>query len=193
VKRPEIALLSALAAILAAAALALWFSSPSTERSAAPTAVPTRPAPSQASASHSPRPPATPREPETAAVGASPLAVELNAPSGTGQRDLEVLQTLLRQYFRRLRQRQGLPIGDDIDLARALSGQNPMRVALIPQNHPAISADGHLRDRWGSPYFIHPKGHSVFEIRSAGPDRKLFTDDDIVADPMQSDAEPGSP
>jgi hypothetical protein len=113
----------------------------------------------------------------------SPLAAELNAPGGDAGHDVRTLHALLRQYLRILHQYQGPPIGDDIDLARALTGHNPMGLVVIPPGNPALSADGHLRDRWGTPYFIHPIGYGAFEIRSAGPDRKLFTADDAVDGP----------
>lgn len=113
----------------------------------------------------------------------SPLAAKLNAPGSDAQQDVETLLELLRQYLRPLHQRRGPPIGDDIDLVRVLLGRNPLKLVVLPANHPAISPDGHLRDRWGTPYFIHPRGYGEFEIRSAGPDRKLFTADDAVANP----------
>jgi hypothetical protein len=119
----------------------------------------------------------------------SPLAAELNAPTGNAAHDVETLHALLRQYLRHLHQQQGLPIGNDTDLARALTGHNPMHLIVIPANHPAITSDGHLRDRWGTPYFIHPRGNDAFEIRSAGPDRKLFTMDDVVENPLQKKIE----
>ena len=117
----------------------------------------------------------------------SPLAGELNATTGDAMHDVETLHGLLRQYLRHLHRRQGLPIGNDSDLARALTGHNPMHLVVIPPNHPAITADGHLRDRWGTPYFIHPRGNNAFEIRSAGPDRKLFTNDDAIANPPREE------
>ncbi len=113
----------------------------------------------------------------------SPLAAKLNAAEGTAEQDVKALLELLRQYLRPLHQRQGPPIGDDIDLVRVLCGRNPLKLVVLPPNHPAISPDGHLRDRWGTPYFIHGRGYGEFEIRSAGPDRKMFTADDAVANP----------
>ena len=74
------------------------------------------------------------------------------------------------------------PIGDDRDLARALLGRNRDGLAFLPAASPAYdSATGHLKDRWGTPYFVHPRGPRDFEIRSAGPDKKLFSPDDLVA------------
>lgn len=113
----------------------------------------------------------------------SPLAAELNDPAGDALHDVQTLNALIRQYLRILHNKQGLPIGDDMDLARVLRGHNPMKFELIPAGHPALASDGHLRDRWGTPYFIHPIGYGAFEVRSAGPDRKLFTRDDVVDAP----------
>lgn len=113
----------------------------------------------------------------------SPLAAELNAPASDARHDVATLHAILRQYFRILHGRRGSPIGNDSDLVRVLTGHNPMKLAVLPPDHPAITADGRLRDRWGTPYFIHPRGNLAFEIRSAGPDRKLFTADDLVENP----------
>ena len=111
------------------------------------------------------------------------LANKLNAPDGDPAQDVVILHNLIVQYQRALQNRQGTPIGDDIDLARALTGRNPMRQIFLPPTPPALSADGHLRDRWGTPYFLHPRGGKAIEVRSAGPDRKMFTEDDLVANP----------
>ena len=113
-------------------------------------------------------------------LAGSPAAAELNAAGGTAQHDVETLHLLLRQYLRHLGGHQGLPLGNDTDLARALSGHNPMKLVVLPISHPAMRRDGRLCDRWGTPYFIHPRGAGAYEIRSAGPDHKLFTEDDAV-------------
>lgn len=74
------------------------------------------------------------------------------------------------------------PIGDDRDLARALLGRNRDGLAYLRPDSPAYDpATGHLRDRWGTPYHVHPRAPRDFEIRSAGPDEKLFTPDDLVS------------
>lgn len=117
---------------------------------------------------------------------ATSLAAKLNAPDSTAAEDVVVLHGMLRQYLRFLKDRQSRPIGNDSDLARVLIGNNPMKLVILPPDHPALGADGRLRDRFGTPYFIHPRGHLSFEIRSAGPDRKMFTDDDIIENPARS-------
>lgn len=130
--------------------------------------------------------PITGSSPPDAPAG-SPLAAELNAADRNPQHDVEVLHTMIVRYLRRMRQRQGPPIGDDIDLAHAFTGHNPMHLLVLRPDHPALSPDGHLRDRWGTPYFIHPLGNNAFEVRSAGPDRKLFTADDVIWEPNHAD------
>ena len=113
----------------------------------------------------------------------SPLAGELHSPGFDARHDVATLRAMLRQYLRILHGRQGPPIGNDSDLARVLTGHNPMKLVVLPPEHPALTPDGRLRDRWGTPYFIHPRGNLAFEIRSAGPDRKLFTADDLIENP----------
>ena len=44
-----------------------------------------------------------------------------------------------------------------------------------------VNADGELVDPWGTPYFFHQLSGTEMEIHSAGPDKKMWTDDDLVA------------
>ena len=113
----------------------------------------------------------------------SPIAAKLNAADSSPQQDVDTLHELVLQYLHNMRHPNALPIGDSIDLARALTGHNPMHFVVIPPQHPAISSDGRLLDRWGTSYFVHPVGGGVIDIHSAGPDKKLFTVDDLIANP----------
>ena len=70
-------------------------------------------------------------------------------------------------------------LGTNEEITRALSDPSQMGGGTIPLNHPAI-IDGQLVDRWGSPWFFHQKSANVIEVRSAGPDHKLFTNDDVA-------------
>jgi hypothetical protein len=185
-------LLLSLAGSALAAAVMLWFLVP--PGPTAPTAppddappertLPPATVPSVALETSPPEPPDPEQEPDDARTAGSPVAADFNAPDGNAARDVEALHTMLRQYLRHLRRRPARPIGDDSDLAYVLTGHNPMKLVVLPPNHPALSEDGRLRDRWGTPYFIHHRGKGAFEIRSAGPDRKLFTPDDEVANPV---------
>jgi hypothetical protein len=71
------------------------------------------------------------------------------------------------------------PLGDNRDIARALAGGNRRGLVLVPTNDSAFR-DGQLVDPWGTPYWFHPRTPDAIDVVSAGPDRKLFTGDDIA-------------
>lgn len=121
--------------------------------------------------------PPVPDRPPPRASERSQLADRLNAVNGTLREDLTVLQEVLlafRSNFPRL----GNPNGSNADITAALTGRNKLDLALIPPDHPAISRDGELCDRWGTPFFFHAESGTRMTIRSAGPDRKMWTSDD---------------
>jgi hypothetical protein len=110
----------------------------------------------------------------------SPLASQLNLASGTPQKDLSVLHDLLAQFTTTFPLGQLPPLGDNEDITAALTGHNRRHLAFLPPDYPLIDAKGRLLDRWGTPYFFHARSAENFDFRSAGPDRQLFTNDDIV-------------
>lgn len=97
------------------------------------------------------------------------------------QRDLEVVAEFLETYARAT---GGQPIGDNADITAAISGtQYPgQKGRVFPQNHRAVK-NGKLVDRWGEPLWFHPNSGNSMEIRSAGPDKQLFTPDDVIVNP----------
>lgn len=110
------------------------------------------------------------------------LADPLDAPEGTIRTDLEIVTQLVEAYRTNF-PAQGNPVGENIEITAALTGNNPARAALIARNHRAINARGELCDRWGTPFFFHQLSGSAMEIRSAGPDKRLWTADDAVMSP----------
>ncbi len=62
-------------------------------------------------------------------------------------------------------------------------GANPNGIIFLREENPSINAQGELCDRWGTPFFFHAESGTKMEIRSAGPDRQLWTDDDGVLKP----------
>lgn len=97
--------------------------------------------------------------------------------------DLRKIHRVVTGYFSVIKDPSRNPIGGNADLAAALRGENPDREAFLRPDHPVFSADGLLRDRWGSPLVIHPEGWRELEIRSAGPDRTPYTEDDLILAP----------
>jgi hypothetical protein len=112
----------------------------------------------------------------------SPLADELNSPRTTIQRDLQILSGVLLAWQTNFHE-QGNPVGDNAAITAALTGKNPLNFQFIRRDHPAINASGELCDRWGTPFFFHALSGTRMELRSAGPDRQMYTDDDLVFTP----------
>jgi hypothetical protein len=111
----------------------------------------------------------------------SHLADLLNSPTTDIASDLRVLNDIFVQY--RSATHGGDPIGENAEITAALTGRNKLGFSFIPKDHPAINARGELCDRWGTPFFFHQMSGTQMEIRSAGPDRVLWTEDDKVLTP----------
>jgi hypothetical protein len=111
----------------------------------------------------------------------SRLAGGLNAPLGDIRADLRTVDQIFVAYRSALR--SGNPVGENAEITAALCGKNKLGFAFIPPDHPAINAKGELCDRWNTPFFFHQISGEKMEIRSAGPDRALWTADDVVFTP----------
>lgn len=122
--------------------------------------------------------------------GGHPLAAELNAQDHSPQRDLQILREMLLAFTTSLKIGYLPPLGDNTDITAALTGRNRRKQVVIPPNHPSIDSQGRLLDRWGTPYWFHPRAADSFDLRSAGPDKKLFTPDDIAWSPRPLDSAP---
>jgi hypothetical protein len=107
------------------------------------------------------------------------LADALNAPGKTVHDDLQVLDQFIDLYRRAFK--SGNPTGENMDITAYLTGTaNPKQPGRVfPAKHNAIR-QGQIVDRWGTPYCFHPLSAFKMEIRSAGPDRSLYTKDDVV-------------
>jgi hypothetical protein len=111
----------------------------------------------------------------------SRLVDGLNSPQGDIHADLRMLNALFVAY--RGATRTENPVGENREITAALRGRNKLGYAFIPPDCPAVNAKGELCDRWGSPFFFHQLSGERMEIRSAGPDRRLWTEDDQVLAP----------
>lgn len=120
--------------------------------------------------------------PATALSGESRVADELNAPAGSIQRDLRILNEVFETWQTNF-PRSGNPVGENVEITRALTGANELRFAFITPGHRAINPRGQLCDRWGTPFRFHQLGGQQMEIKSAGPDRVFNTPDDAAFSP----------
>lgn len=129
------------------------------------------------------RPPrATPPIPAAAPVAPPPLnAPQVIPPSPEESEkaaiDVEQVGFMLRDYRTRMGEN---PVGTNADIMKSVMGGNPKQARLGPPEGQTVNANGELVDRWGTAYFFHQLSKTDMEVRSAGPDRKMWTDDDVV-------------
>ncbi len=122
--------------------------------------------------------PATPASKPSTLIGESILRgyASINT---TPEQDLTQLAHLMNNFSLLVKSSAERPMSANEDWAAAFRGLNPAHERFIPDTHVALDAQGRLVDRWGTPLFFHALGNHRFELRSAGPDKKLWTDDDI--------------
>jgi hypothetical protein len=112
----------------------------------------------------------------TAAIGATPAPLEFtNLPPDAV---MDQLRTTFRSYQSMF---GGNPVGTNPEITAALNGGNSKQVQFIHEDYGMrINSRGELIDPWGTPYFFHQLSATEMEIHSAGPDRVLWTLDDLV-------------
>jgi len=105
--------------------------------------------------------------------------------------DLAVVLGLFTYYREKL---GGLPVGEsNAQIVNALTGNNPLGLALLERSHPAINPAGELTDRWGTALFFHLVSREALEIRSAGEDKEMWTADDHLTQSPSLRAAPPLP
>jgi hypothetical protein len=70
-------------------------------------------------------------------------------------------------------------MGANEEFAAALMGRNAAKEVFLMAPHACLNAKGQLVDRWGSTLFFHVRDRDRIDIRSAGPDREMWTADDL--------------
>lgn len=95
------------------------------------------------------------------------------------ENDLTLMSRLMENSLLLLKAAANRPLSANEDWADLFLGKNAAREEFLPAQHVAFNPQGQLADRWGRPLFFHALGGGRFEIRSAGPDQKLWTADDI--------------
>jgi hypothetical protein len=118
---------------------------------------------------------------DTAAQISTPPAGPPSPPEITNmppETAIENMSRAIRQYGQMF---GGNPVGTNPEFARQLGGDNPKHINFISTDSGMrLDGDGELVDPWGTPYFFHQISGSDTEVRSAGPDRVMYTSDDIV-------------
>jgi hypothetical protein len=137
-------------------------------------------APDPASAPAAPPPADTP--PPAASVPApaapAPLPPRLSPAEVQRVRDaIGNLEFVFRDHAAAL---GGNPVGTNAEITAALRGDNAKQLKLEIPEGSTVNDRGELCDPWGTPWFFHQLSGTRMEIRSAGPDRVLHSDDDFV-------------
>ena len=91
--------------------------------------------------------------------------------------DLDKVTLMFRDFRTRMGEN---PTGTNAEIMQAVMGANPKGARLGPPENQNLNGNGELIDRWGTPLFFHQLSKSSMEIRSAGPDRMMYTEDDVV-------------
>jgi len=115
-------------------------------------------------------------------IGSTTLA-DYASPSTTPERDLASLGQLMNNFTFLVKSAADRPLSSNQEWSQALRGLNPSRQAFLPENHPIFDSQHQLIDRWGTPLFFHAEAKGEYSIRSAGPDRQLWTADDLQRNP----------
>jgi len=97
------------------------------------------------------------------------------------QKDAEILSTLVSSYLMVMKDYNALPLGENRETTAALLGENEYRTRVLSADSPWINDNGELIDRWGTPVFFHGSLNDQVGIRIAGPDKKIWTEDDIIS------------
>ena len=67
---------------------------------------------------------------------------------------------------------------ENFEITEQLLGKNPKKIVFIAPDTTALRGN-ELIDQWGTPYFFHAQSGQQMDIRSAGPDKEFWTDDDV--------------
>lgn len=123
-------------------------------------------------------PPAAPLTPAAStAVVTAPLGSPNPEQSEKAAIDVDRVGLMLRDYRTRMGEN---PFGTNAEIMKAVMGGNPKQARLGPPEGQKLNGEGELLDRWGTPYFFHQLSKSSMEVRSAGPDKVLWTEDDLT-------------
>lgn len=102
--------------------------------------------------------------------------LRVNAKTAKFNENVENLFSALQKYKERV---GSYPVGGNLEVAKALMGNNPKNVIVIVGNKTDLNEKGEFVDPWGTPLRIYFSDTGIL-IRSAGPNRRF--DDSTVMD-----------
>ncbi len=72
------------------------------------------------------------------------------------------------------------PVGTNPEIAAAVQGKNPKQLNFFAESGLRLNGKGEIVDGYGTPFFFHQISGNEMEIRSAGPDKVMWTSDDLI-------------
>ena len=100
-------------------------------------------------------------------------------PARAPEEDLVEMSHALDNFALLVKGDNPIRLGANEEIGLALKGKNRLQMRFLPETHHAFNARGQLIDRWGTPLFFHANDRTRLDIRSAGPDRVMWTADDL--------------
>ena len=100
-------------------------------------------------------------------------------PASTPEDDLTLMSHALGNFSLLVKGDDPLPLGANEDIADALRGKNKAHLRFLPDDSPVFDRQGRIIDRWGTPLYFHAESRAHLDIRGAGPDKQMWTADDI--------------
>jgi len=98
----------------------------------------------------------------------------------TTARDLELVRFVLETFNTTLKHKGSIPMSENHEVMFLLFGNNPYKLRFLDPTLPYFNDKGEILDSWGTPLFFHFSSSTNPGLRSAGPDKKLWTADDIT-------------
>jgi hypothetical protein len=138
-------------------------------------------APGKASAT--PRPASTPIAALPPSPSATPKLIPrpafdpYNPPQLEGSSDVEKTKQMLKDYRTTFGEN---PFGTNAEIMKSIMGGNKKGAMLGPPEGMSLNGFGELVDHWDNPIFFHQLSREVMEVRSAGPDGRMWTGDDVI-------------
>ena len=101
------------------------------------------------------------------------------SPSTRSEDDLQAMAHVFSNLQLLVKGDAPFRMGANEEFAAALMGQNAAKEVFLKVPHACLNEKGQLVDRWGTPLFFHVRDRSRIDIRSAGPDGKMWSADDL--------------
>lgn len=100
-------------------------------------------------------------------------------PSSRPEDDLHAMAHAFSNLLLLVKGNAPFRMGANEEFAAALMGRNANKMVFLAPPHACLNAQGQLVDRWQTPLFFHVRDATRVDIRSAGPDKTMWTEDDL--------------